>query len=283
MGLSGLTGSLVDIVVKVAVVLGLVYLGLMAAAYIFQRQVLYIPGSFLPAPQNVGLGDAVAISYPTADGLIVKSWYFAPKSGMPVILLFHGNAGTIADRAFKAVRFQAAGYGVLLAEYRGYGGNPGAPAEQGLYADGEAALGFLAHEGYGPERLVVYGESLGSGVAVELARRHRFAAVVLEAPFTSIPDVGQHHYWFLPVRLLIEDRFASIDKIDQIRAPLLIVHGEADTVVPVEHGRRLLARARQPKRAVFLEQARHNDIFTTGGDAAVLSFLAELFAADASQ
>ena len=163
---------------------------------------------------------------------------------------------------------------MLLAEYRGYGGNPGTPSEEGFYADGRAALDFLAAREVPAARIVLYGESLGTGVAVQLALERRVGAVVLEAPFTSAVDVGADIYPFLPVRLLARDRFDSIAKIAAIGAPLLVLHGEADKVVPVRFGRALLAAARQPKEGVFVPGAGHADLYQHGGAGIVLDFLA---------
>ena len=196
----------------------------------------------------------------------------------PTIAYFHGNAGNIADRGFKVRPFLDAGLGVLLVGYRGYGGNPGAPSEAGLFADGRAALDFLAGQGVPANRIVVFGESLGSGVAVLLASERRLGAVVLEAPFTSAADAGQRAYPFLPVRRLIRDRFDSLSRIGAIGAPLLIVHGECDRVVPADQGRRLLAAAAEPKEGVFLPEAGHNDAFEHGSVRLALEFLNRVYA-----
>ncbi len=192
-------------------------------------------------------------------------------------MYLHGNAGNIAGRAPKVRRFLDRGYGVLLVGYRGYGGNPGAPSEQGLMADGGAALDFLAARGVGAAHTVLLGESLGSAVAVALASARAVGAVILEAPFTSVAEVGQRAYPFLPVRLLIEDRFDSLDRIGRVEAPLLIVHGEEDRVVPVAQGRRLLAAAKAPKQGVFLPHAGHNDLLRHGSVEVALEFLGRLF------
>ena len=259
--------------ISVIVVIG--YGAIVALAYLFQRSMLYFPGGALPSPARAGLAEMATMALTTEDGLSLVAWYKAPADGGAVIVLFHGNAGTIADRAFKARPLLDAGFGLLLVEYRGYGGNPGSPSETGLYADGHAALKFLDGQGIGADRIVLYGESLGCGVAVELATTQPFAALVLEAPFTSVPDVGASHYPYLPVRWLAKDRFASIDKIGRIEAPLLLIHGERDNVVPIRFGRRLFAAAPEPKSALFVPAAGHNDLYDHGVAASVIEFLTE--------
>ena len=173
----------------------------------------------------------------TADGLSLFSWYLPPRAGRPVIAHFHGNGGHIGYRAERLRRFAGEGYGVLLAEYRGYAGNPGTPCEAGLYADAEAALAFLVAQKIAPSQLVLWGELLGSGVAIYLAAQRPVAGVILEAPFTSVAAAAQHHYAFLPAVALVRDRFDSLSRIGRIGAPLLVMHGERDMIVPVRHGR----------------------------------------------
>ncbi len=262
-----------DSIARVAVILVIGYGVIVALAYLFQRSLLYFPGGALPAPARAGLAEMASMVLTTEDRLSLVAWYKAPAAGAAVIVLFHGNAGTIADRAFKARPLLDAGFGLLLVEYRGYGGNPGSPSESGLYADGRAALAFLDGLGIGADRIVLYGESLGCAVAVELAAARPFAALVLEAPFTSIPDVAAGHYPYLPVRWLAKDRFASIAKIGRVQAPLLLIHGERDNVVPIRFGRRLYEAAPEPKRALFLATAGHNDLYNHGVAAAVIEFL----------
>ena len=153
-----------------------------------------------------------------------------------------------------------AGLGVLLTTWRGYSGNPGTPTEDGLYADGRAARAFLRARGCGDARQILYGESLGTGVAVHLARESTPAALVLEAPFSSVVDIASGRFPLLPVRLLIVDRFDSAAKIGKVAAPVLIVHGERDRTIPVRLARRLFKRAREPKEAVFIPEADHADL-----------------------
>ena len=255
------------------------YVLLLGGCYALQRSLMYFPAAEVPSPAAAGVPEMAAVTLHTGDGLALVSWYAAARAAQaPTIAYFHGNAGNIADRGFKVRPFLDAGIGVLLVGYRGYGGNPGAPGEEGFFADGRAALDFLAGQGVPAERIVVFGESLGSGVAVRMASERRLCAVILEAPFTSAADAGQRAYPFLPVRLLIRDRFDSLSRIGSIGAPLLIVHGERDRVVPADHGRRLLAAAAEPKEGVFLPDAGHNDAFEHGSLTVALEFLDRVYA-----
>jgi fermentation-respiration switch protein FrsA (DUF1100 family) len=154
-----------------------------------------------------------------------------------------------------------AGFGLFLAEYRGYGGNAGKPDEEGLTADARAVMSYLAENGIAPSRLIVFGESLGGGPAVKMAVEVPVVGLVLESPYTSIADVAQAHYWYLPARWLVLDRWDSAGRISALRAPLLIIHGENDRVVPIRFGRRLFDLAPEPKQALFVPGAGHNDLF----------------------
>jgi fermentation-respiration switch protein FrsA (DUF1100 family) len=198
------------------------------------------------------------VRYETADGIRLAGAYFAPPSlDRPVVLYFHGNAEAAAQNLPLAEELRARGFGVFLAEYRGYGGLDSSPSETGLYADGEAALAALGQLGVGPARIVLVGRSLGSGVAVELATRHRVAAVVLVSAYTSIVDMGRSVAGPL-APLFVRDRFDSLSKIGRISAPLVLIHGTRDDVVPVAMGRRLAA-ARPDARYVEVPEATHND------------------------
>ena len=240
-----------------------------------QRALLYFPADNLPTPAEIGATAYDVVELTTADGLSLTAWHAVAEDGWPTIVYLQGNAGNIAGRVPKLRPFRAAGYGVLLVGYRGYGGNPGTPSETGLLADGQAGLTYLTDAGVPPDRVVLFGESLGTAVAVRLAASNRVAALILEAPFTSVIDAGRYHYPLLPVETLAEDRFDSIRHIVDVTAPVLIVHGERDRIVPVAQGRRLLATAPEPKRGVFLPLAGHNNLSAFGAADIQLAFLAE--------
>jgi uncharacterized protein len=264
-------------VINFLVLVACVYAALIGALYAFQRQLLYHPGGQLPTPRAAGVSEMEAVTLRTEDGLDLVSWYAAARGDRPTVVYFHGNAGNIGDRASKARRFLDAGFGLLLVSYRGYGGNPGRPTEQGLYADGRAALDFLLAGGTAAGRVVLFGESLGSGVAVHLAaeqgRRQPVAAVVLETPYSSIVEVAGAHYPFAPVRILAKDRFEAATKIAGVGAPVLMFHAEDDRTIPIRFARRLFAAARQPKEAEWFAEGGHEGLFDAGADRVVLDFI----------
>lgn len=262
------------------------YTAMVGALYLFQRNLMYFPDPSVSTPAASGLPEMRTVTLTTTDGLSLLAWYRRAGEGMPTLVYFHGNAGNIGSRGFKVRPYLGAGFGLLLAPYRGYSGNPGKPTEEGLYADGRAALAFLKIQGVAPRLMVLYGESLGSGVAVqmafELARDSPAGAVVLEAPFTSTADIAAHHYPLVPARWLVKDRFESVAKIAAVNAPLLIFHGMRDQTVPTAFGRRLFEAAAEPKEGRWLEAADHNDLYNHGAAGMVIDFLVRRFGLDAT-
>ncbi len=197
------------------------------------------------------------------------------------MVYFHGNGGNISGRVKRVRPYLNAGLGVLLVGYRGYGGNPGTPSEQGLYEDARAALRFVEADGVAAERTVLYGESLGSALAIHVAAERAaegrpVAAVIGEGAPSSVVDVAARRYFFAPVRTLIRDRFDSRAKVAEIGAPLLLIHGEDDRIVPIEFSRALYDAAVEPKVARWIEGGGHNDLPQHGIDALVFDFLARL-------
>jgi fermentation-respiration switch protein FrsA (DUF1100 family) len=246
---------------------------LVAGLYVFQRQLLYFPDVARPKLGDLAALGVREVKLRTVDELSLLSWYLPPSNGRPVVAYFHGNGGHIGYRAERLRWFARAGYGVMMAEYRGYGGNPGAPTEFGLLTDGGAALDFLGGAGIAPNRLVIYGESLGSGVAVPLAAQREVAALVLEAPFTSVAEVAQYHYSFMPASALVRDRFDSRASIGHVKAPILVLHGEQDRIVPPRFGHALFDAASEPKELWLAREAGHEDLARYGAFEAVLDFL----------
>lgn len=264
--------------VKTLATLAFSYAGLVLGVFLMQRGLMYHPDRSLPSRQEAGVPDMAEVTLATADGLALRAWYKGAGTRGLTVLLLHGNGGNIGHRGYKARAFIDQGFGVLLAGYRGYGGNPGSPSEEGLYADARAALAFLEGQGVEPGQVLLYGESLGSGVATHLAAEmadtgRPAAALVLEAPFSSMGEVAQHHYFYLPARWLVRDRYASADKVARVGAPVLVLHGTEDGVVPPVFGDRLLAAAREPKAKVTLAGRGHNDLFGPESLAGVLAFL----------
>ena len=254
----------------------------LALMWTLQRRLIYFPTTGVPAPGEIGLTGVEPVTFETADGLRLSGWFFAASgpSSRVTVLVFNGNAGNRAHRAPLAAALQRHGFQVLLVDYRGYGGNPGTPSSNGLAADARAAQAYLARRSdVDLSRLAYFGESLGTAVAVDLAVEHPPAALVLRSPFTSLSDVGQYHYPFLPVRLLLRDRFSAIDQIRRIRVPLLVIAGGHDRIVPLENSRRLYEAAIAPKTLLVLPEADHNDYELLAGDEmveAIVRFLQPL-------
>jgi len=258
---------------------GTIYVGVLVTLYFLQRSLIYFPDSTRPTPAAFGVPEMTPVTLSTEDGLSLLAWWAPPREATrPTIVYFHGNGGHIGYRGSKVRPYLDRGFGVLLVSWRGYSGNDGRPTERGLYADGRAALRFVQDKGIPPARRVLYGESLGGGVAVEMAVRGAAAALVLEAPFTSIVDVAAARFPVFPARLLVRDRFDSIGKIDRIAMPLLVVHGERDRVLSARMGRDLLAAASPPKEGVFLPRAGHNDLYDHGAAHHVIRFIESVFA-----
>jgi hypothetical protein len=262
--------------ITIAVAALVIYLAIMAGMFLFQRKLLYHPDTVRSDLSDAGLEGARAVDLVTSDGLTLNAWYAPPaEQGGAVILYTHGNAGTLIDRAERMRHYLAAGIGFLLVDYRGFGGNPGSPTEEGLYADGRAGYDWLLDAGHAPQSIVLYGESMGSAVATRLASERDAAAIVLDAPFTSIVDVAAGRYPWLPVSLLVVDRFDSLSRIGGIRIPLLVLHGTDDRVVPFGLGQRLYEAANEPKRFVRFDGGAHMDLYDHGAASEVIGFVRE--------
>jgi len=262
-----------EVLKAAAVGLGAGYLLLLALMFLFQRRLMYHRGRRRPDRAEAGAEDMAEVRLATADNLSLLAWYKEAAPGRPTVVLFHGNAGNIGHRAGKLRPLLDAGHGLLLVEWRGFGGNRGRPYELGLFTDGRAALDFLATRNVPRPLTVLYGESLGTGVAVRMAGDTRMGGLILEAPFTSTVDVAARLYWYLPVRHLLLDRYESHKRIASVGCPLLVLHGERDRVVPIGLGRALFARAREPKEAWWCKEAGHLDLYDHGAADVVLRFL----------
>lgn len=243
---------------------------------LFEPGAIYFPerypaGDWEPRQAGLNIEDCY---FPAADGVLLHAWYIPPPApilsgqGDFTLLYLHGNAGNLTHRIEALSRLHQLPASILILDYRGYGRSQGSPSEQGLYLDADAAYHYLVEAKHvPPERLVVLGESLGSAVAVDLAARRPVAGLILEAPFSSARDVARRVIPLPFAGFLIRSRFDSASKIGSVRVPLLIAHGERDSVIPIDLGRKLFAAAREPKFFYALPQAEHNDIPFEGGEA----------------
>ncbi|MGB0696364.1 MAG: alpha/beta hydrolase [Rhodospirillaceae bacterium] len=269
--------------VRILSVALLAWLFIATYLYIFQRSILYVPGPVAPPPSQTQASMADAVTLKTADGLELLAWWLAPpEDAAKVVVYFHGNAGNLQDREVRVPMLQEAGFGALMVEWRGFGGNPGAPSQEGLLEDGRAALAFLEARGIGPDRWVIYGESLGSGVSFLLmAERLQQglpgpALIVTEGAFTSAVDVAAKRYPFLPVRPLMKDHWNSMAALPALSSvPLLVLHGQQDHIISPAMGRALLEAYPGPKRGHFPQEAKHVDLFMHGAVKQMVDFLAE--------
>ena len=232
------------------------YLALVAAMFLMQRSLLYRPN-----PADMEAARAAAgferVTLNAADGERIVAWWSPPREGAPTFLYLHGNAANLAARTTRLRRLTQQGWGVLAVSFRGYGGSSGSPSEAGLIADGEAAYAHLRAAGAAPERVFLYGESLGTGVAVALAATRDVRGVALEAPYSSTLDVARAIYWWVPVGLLMRDTFLSDARVKAVRAPLFVMHGDADRVIPIRFGEKLFAAANAPKEFFRLPGGGH--------------------------
>jgi fermentation-respiration switch protein FrsA (DUF1100 family) len=247
--------------------------------YLNQRALIYQPLNEKPDVIIGQVPDIQIIQVQPADmNQALSAWYQPPTDPKkPVMIFFHGNGGNIQWRTWRTIPLMKKGYGVLLAEYRGYGGNPGEPTEQGLYSDAEAYYQFLLKSGIPENRMVMYGESLGTGVATYMANKYQgVAGLILDGGYTSLVDIAKNDYFFVPVKLLMIDRYPSIDRIGNVKAPILIMHGEKDSIIPVRFSRALYAQATSPKTLKIYPEGAHADLYNHGAFDAVFAFLESL-------
>jgi hypothetical protein len=250
--------------IKAMLVLLAVVAVLLVAVWSGQRRLIYFPDRSTPRP----VGTATEVVLETSDGLRLVSWVVPPagRDRKLAVLVAPGNGGHREYRTPLASALSDAGFTVLLLDYRGFGGNPGAPDESGLARDARAALAHLTGAaGFAPERIIYFGESLGAAVATGLAAEHRPAGLVLRSPFVDLASAGRTHYPWLPVRLLLRDRYPVAERLATVDVPTTVIYGTADSVVPAAQSRTVAERAAGPVRVVELPGADHNDPALTHG------------------
>lgn len=251
------------------------------AAYFGNRLFMYFPDPVRVTPQEAGLSGVEEIELATGDGgdggdgATLVAWYAKARPGQPTILYFHGNAGNAAGRAEKIERMRSGGAGVFYLNNRGYGGSGGQPTEKHNVADALTAYDYLRTQGIQGADIVLYGESLGTGQATRLGAGREVRAVVLEAPLTSTVDVGKRTWFFLPLNLLMTDKYNNTRHVAGVSAPLLVLHGERDATIPVQMGKRVFDAANEPKKLELFPDAGHSDLFDHGAWERVEAFVAD--------
>ena len=235
----------------------LTYFFILFSTYIFQRNLLYHPTENNYSGDKI-LVDVEKIKIKTQDNIQLVSWYHEKNlNNYKTILFLHGNAGTLENRIYKINYFKDIDVNFLLLSWRGFSGNNGDPSEKGIYEDARSAVSWLKNKGIVEKNIIIYGESLGTGAAVEIAQNNDFAGVILESPFTSMIDAGKTKYPFFPVRLLLKDKYESDKKIKNIKSPILIMHGEVDRIVPFWMGEKMYKLANEPKYSYFSKYDDH--------------------------
>ncbi len=259
----------------VLVALAAGYLAALFLLFVSQRRIVFNPNATPAKLADYAFPEGMApVVNRTADGLDIVSWYLpAKRADGRTIAYFHGNAGHHGDRVVRIVPYAAQGYGVLIGGYRGYGGNPGEPTEAGLYTDARTALDFLQNQGVKADQLILFGESLGSAVATQMAVERPARVLILEAPFASILHSARKRYPILAFDFLVRDKFDTLSKIARVGKPLLLIHGDLDRTTPARFGRMVFAAAQEPKEGFFPKEAGHNDLMQHGMPERVLAFL----------
>jgi len=235
----------------------LIYFIIIISTYVFQRNLLYHP------TENNYFGDQLLVSIKkikikTQDNIEILSWYHNKNLyDYKTILFLHGNAGSLENRIHKINHFKDIKVNFLLIAWRGFNGNAGKPTEEGLYEDAKSAIRWLNSKGIKENNIILYGESLGTGIVTEIAQYRNFAGIILESPFTSMIDAGKDKYPFLPIKLLLKDKYESNKKMKNINSPILVMHGKVDNLVPFHMGKKIFELANEPKYSYFSENDNH--------------------------
>ena len=255
---------------------GFAYLLLCLFMWGVQDTLIYQPSGSIQTPAAYGLHDFSEVTLQASDGTNLQSWYHPAHASFPTLVYFHGNGGHLGLRAPYFAQLDDAGFGILALSYRGYGKSGGTPSEEGFYRDARAALHYVVQQlSLKPSEILLYGESLGTGVAVQMATEFSVAGLILQSPYSSLDALAEHNYPWVPTRSLLHNHFNSIGKIAQIHAPLLLIHGEQDSIIPVQFARALFAKAPTPKQAHYLQGKGHNNLETEFLTNAIIDFCRE--------
>jgi uncharacterized protein len=267
-------GSVLKLVLLLSV---LAYFVIAAGMYVFQRDLMYFPDPERTPPDKVGLVNVAERLMTTPDGETIVAWYGKAQPGQPTILYFHGNGGALEIRSERIAKYLNRGRGMFIMAYRGYSGSTGWPSETANVADAKLAYDTLVADGVRPENIIIYGESLGTSVATQIATEKKARGLILDSPFTSMAERAAQLYWWLPVSTLVKDRYMSRNFIRDVHMPVFVLHGEADEVVPVSMGREMFALANEPKEIVTLPGAGHNDHYMFGSFEAINAWIDRLW------
>ncbi|NBZ97498.1 MAG: alpha/beta hydrolase [Proteobacteria bacterium] len=235
----------------------ILYASVCVYMYVFQRNFLYHPDKNNYLRSEKLNADTKEISVPSTEGIALKAWFYKNPQNKYTVLFFHGNAGGLGNRIYKLNELKNLNLNYLIISWRGFSGNKGSPTEQGLYSDARSALKWLEKNNISKSKIILYGESLGTGVAVEVGQNQKFAGIILESPYTSIVDAAKIYYPYLPVDLILKDKYLSLKKIKNINSPTLIMHGGADIIIPIAMGKKLFDEVQSKKYGYFPQFDRH--------------------------
>ena len=233
------------------------YFFVLVFLYFYQRNLLYLPNENNYSGDKISV-DIQKVKIPTSDNIELLGWYHEKNlKDHKTLVYFHGNAGSLENRIHKLNHFKNMNINFLIIAWRGFSGNNGKPTEEGLYIDGKSAIDWLIKKGVDEKNLILYGESLGTGVATHLAQNKNYAGIILETPFTSMIDTAKKFYPYIPVSLLLKDKFENYKKIKNINSPILVMHGEVDQIVPFFMGKKIYELANEPKYSYFTKYDDH--------------------------
>ena len=242
---------------QIILIIFFIYFLVLVFLYFYQRNLLYHPNENNYSEDKISV-DIENVRIKTSDNIELLGWYHEKNlKDFKTLIFFHGNAGSLENRIHKLNHFRDMNINFLIIAWRGFSGNKGNPSEQGLYEDGKSAIDWLIKKGVSEKNLILYGESLGTGVATHLAQNKNFAGVILETPFTSMIDAAKKFYTYIPVKLLLKDKFENYKKIKNINLPILIMHGEIDQLVPFSMGKKIYEIANEPKYSYFTKYDNH--------------------------
>ena len=251
------TEKFVNYFLQIILIIFLIYSFLIVFLYFKQRSLLYHPNENNYSGDKI-IVDIEKVKIKTSDNINLLGWYHEKNlKEFKTLIFFHGNAGSLENRIHKLNHFRDMNINFLIIAWRGFSGNSGKPSENGLYKDGKSAIDWLIEKGVSEKNLILYGESLGTGVATHLAQNRNFSGLILETPFTSMIDAAKNFYPYIPVKLLLKDKFENYKKIKNINSPILVMHGEADQIVPFSMGKKIYEMANEPKYSYFTNYDNH--------------------------